>query len=65
MSNLAGVTKDMYPEGTVATVDGLTGPDGVALVTVPVTVTVAYADSYSVRNISPSNCKGVVGELVK
>jgi|TARA_B110000914_G_scaffold14003_1_gene10956 hypothetical protein len=43
MSNLAGVTKDMYPEGTVATTDGLTGPDGVALVTVPVTEAEVHA----------------------
>jgi len=28
MSNLTGVTQDMYAEGTVATADGLFGADG-------------------------------------
>ena len=37
MSNLAGVTKDMYPEGTVATAEGLFGSEGELLVGVAVT----------------------------
>ena len=37
MSNLAGVTKDMYPEGTVATTEGLFGPHGEVILAVAVT----------------------------
>ena len=37
MSNLAGVTKDMYPEGTVATAEGLQGPNGEVLLGAEVT----------------------------
>ena len=37
MSNLAGVTKDMYPEGTVATLEGLFGPHGEVILGVAVT----------------------------
>ena len=37
MSNLAGVTKDMFPEGTVATSEGLLGPHGEVLLGVEVT----------------------------
>ena len=37
MSNLTGVTKDMYPEGTVATTEGLFGPHGEVLLGVAVT----------------------------
>jgi len=37
MSNLAGVTKDMYPEGTTASAEGLHGPEGEVLLAVEVT----------------------------
>ena len=37
MSNLAGVTKDRYPEGTVATAEGLQGPNGEVLLGAEVT----------------------------
>jgi hypothetical protein len=37
MSNMAGVTKDMYPEGTVATLDGFKGPHGEVLLGVEFT----------------------------
>ena len=37
MSNLAGVTKDMYPEGTVAHLDGFKGPNGEVLLGVEFT----------------------------
>ena len=34
---MAGVTKDMYPEGTVATTEGLFGPHGEVILAVAVT----------------------------
>ena len=34
---MAGVTKDMYPEGTVADLDGFKGPNGEVLVAVEFT----------------------------
>ena len=37
MSNMAGVTKDMYPEGTVAHLDGFKGPHGEVLLGVEFT----------------------------
>jgi len=37
MSNMLGVTKDMYPEGTVATLEGFTGPNGEVLLGVEFT----------------------------
>ena len=37
MSNLTGVTKDMYPEGTIATADGLFGAEGEIVLAVAVT----------------------------
>jgi len=37
MSNMAGVTKDMYPEGTVAALDGFKGPNGEVLLGVEFT----------------------------
>ena len=37
MSNMAGVTKDMYPEGTVAHLDGFKGPNGEVLLGVEFT----------------------------
>ena len=37
MSNMAGVTKDMYPEGTVATTEGFLGPHGEVLLGVEFT----------------------------
>ena len=37
MSNMAGVSKDMYPEGTTAALDGFKGPNGEVLVAVEFT----------------------------
>ena len=37
MSNMAGITNDMYPEGTVATTEGFTGPHGEVLLNVDFT----------------------------
>jgi hypothetical protein len=37
MSNMAGVTKDMYPEGTTAHLDGFKGPHGEVLLGVEFT----------------------------
>ena len=37
MSNMAGVTKDMYPEGTIADLDGFKGPHGELLLGVEFT----------------------------
>ena len=37
MSNMAGVTKDMYPEGTTAHLDGFKGPHGEVLIGVEFT----------------------------
>ena len=37
MSNMAGLTKDMYPEGTVAHLDGFKGPHGEVLLGVEFT----------------------------
>jgi len=37
MSNMLGVTKDMYPEGTVATLEGFKGPHGEVLLGVEFT----------------------------
>ena len=37
MSNLAGVTKDMYPEGTTADLGGFEGPNGERLLNVEFT----------------------------
>ena len=37
MSNMAGITKDMYPEGTVATTEGFRGPHGEVLLGVEFT----------------------------
>ena len=37
MSNMAGVTKDMYPEGTTAALDGFKGPNGEVLVAIEFT----------------------------
>ena len=34
---MAGVTKDMYPEGTIADLDGFKGPHGEVLVAVEFT----------------------------
>ena len=37
MSNLTGVTRDMYPEDVVARADGLFGPEGEIVLAVPIT----------------------------
>tara|TARA_B110000459_G_scaffold98450_1_gene109545 strand:- start:227 stop:484 length:258 start_codon:yes stop_codon:yes gene_type:complete len=37
MSNMAGVTKDQFPEGTTASLEGFTGPNGEMLLGVDFT----------------------------